>query len=117
MGSEAQSSQAVSHEGDAQEIYTAIVALSRTDLEHFTLPPGITLSHFQIGHASLTDHHRSSWSLTLLVLIPIWFRVFGRKQQPNQEAAANRRASGQSGGSGNFASDSRGQPDVSGGGR
>ncbi len=89
MRSQAQSSQAASHDGDAQELYSAIMALSQADLEHFTLPATITLSHFQIGHTSLTDHHCPSWPITFMVLIPIWFRVFGRKERPNQDAAAN----------------------------
>ncbi len=84
MRSQAQSAEAASHDGDAQEIYSAIVALSQADLERFTLPTSITLSHFQIGHASLADHHLPSWLITVLVLIPLWFGVFGRKGQPNE---------------------------------
>ncbi len=117
MRSQAQSAQAASHDGDAQEIYSAIVALSQADLEHFTLPASITLLHFQIGHSSLADHHLPSWPITVMVLTPLWFGVFGRKTQPNQGAAANRRPAGQSDGSGEFASDSCSRPGASGGGR
>jgi len=83
MRSQDQSSQSASHDGDADEIYSAIVALSQTDLEHFTLPASITLSHFQIGHASLTDHHNPSWPTDLAILMMIWLPVFDRKQLPN----------------------------------
>ncbi len=83
MRSQTQSAQTPSHDGDAEEIYSAIVALSQAaDLEHFTLPATIPLSHFQIGHSSLADHHLPAWPIALMVLIPLWFGVFGRKKQP-----------------------------------
>ncbi len=107
MRSQFQSAQAASHDGDAQEIYAAIVALAQRDLEHFTLADGVTLSHFQIGYASLTDHRRPSWPITLMPLIPIWFGVYGRggrKQLPNPQGGANGRQP--------LRSDSNGEPAV-----
>lgn len=107
MRSQAQSAQAASHDGDAQEIYAAITELARADLEHFTLPASIALTHYRIGHTSLTDHHRPSWPITLLILIPIWAGVFGRKTQPNTALEPTADSA--------FSSASRSTPGVGGG--
>lgn len=120
MRSQAQSAQAPSHDGDALEIYSALVALSATDLEHFTLPASVTLSHFEVGHSMLVDHRTPSWIqvvAALMALIPLWNGVFQRRTAPGQSATPNSSPRGRSDDPRGFEGDSRGRPDLSGSGR
>lgn len=89
MRSQAWSAQAPSHDGDALEIHSAILALSRaSDLEHFELPANLRLSHFQIGaaHTSLPSRGLPRWPFIVSFLIPLWFRAYEQKGQSNQGA-------------------------------
>jgi hypothetical protein len=84
MRSQAKSAKAASHDGDAQEIYSAIVALSQLDLEHFTVPQRAELANFQIVHASRVSHLPPFWPSTLFALIPFWIGAFQRKGSARQ---------------------------------
>ncbi len=78
MRSQPRSVQASSHERDAQEIFDAIIHLSKRDLEHFTVPFDLSLSNFRLGHTSPANRDLPSWPLILLVLIPIWLPALRR---------------------------------------
>jgi hypothetical protein len=80
MRSQPHSAQAESHDGNAMEIYSAILALSQTDLEHFDLPAKTTLSHFQVGYTSPASRNRREWLTAFLALIPVWIGVFVQRK-------------------------------------
>lgn len=81
MRSQPQSAQSDSHDLDAQEIYDAIVILAQKDLEHFTRPEEVSLSHFQIGHQSIPSKAPPVWPATLVPVIGFWFGGRGKKKR------------------------------------